>query len=123
MLPQLEKLKEKALDFVFPRWCVGCGRAGYFFFPSCQRRLPRIIPPICPKCGRPQPSGVVCPGCVAWQAKIDGIRSPFRFEEAMRRAIHQLKYQNIRALAAPLAELLRDYLVANPVPGGGLVPV
>ncbi len=123
MLPQLERLKGGVLDFVFPQWCVGCGREGSFFCPSCRRRLPRIMPPLCPRCGRPQPSGVVCPGCASWQAKIDGIRSPFRFEEAIRRAIHQLKYQNIRALAVPLAELLRDFLVTNPVSGEVLVPV
>jgi len=41
----------------------------------------------------------------------------------MRQAIHQLKYKNLRALAESLAELLSDYLVANPVPGEVLVPV
>lgn len=41
----------------------------------------------------------------------------------MRQAIHQLKYRNLRALAQPLAGLLRDYLVTNPVPGEVLVPV
>ena len=123
MLPQLEKLKSGVLDFVFPQSCVGCGKEGNFLCPSCRRQLPRIMPPLCPKCGRPQPSGIVCPSCVGWQASVDGIRSPFRFEEAIRKAIHQLKYQNIRALAKPLAELLSDYLVANPVPGEVLVPV
>jgi len=41
----------------------------------------------------------------------------------MRQAIHQLKYRNLRALAVPLARLLQDYLVTNPVPGEVLVPV
>jgi ComF family protein len=41
----------------------------------------------------------------------------------MRQAIHQLKYKNLRALAAPLARLLNDYLITNPVPGEVLVPV
>jgi len=41
----------------------------------------------------------------------------------MRQAIHQLKYRNLRTLAAPLAQLLRDYLVTHPVPGDVLVPV
>jgi ComF family protein len=41
----------------------------------------------------------------------------------MRQAIHQLKYRNLRTLAVPLAQLLRDYLVSNPVPGDVLVPV
>jgi len=41
----------------------------------------------------------------------------------MRQAIHELKYRNLRALSAPLAKLLRDYLITNPVPGEVLVPV
>jgi len=41
----------------------------------------------------------------------------------MRQAIHQLKYRNLRTLAAPLAQLLNDYLITSPVPGEVLVPV
>jgi competence protein ComFC len=41
----------------------------------------------------------------------------------MRQAIYELKYRNLRALAAPLAKLMYDYLVTNPLPGEFLVPV
>ena len=81
------------------------------------------MPPLCPKCGKPQPSGILCPSCVSWQAEIDGIRSPFRFDGVIRQAIHQLKYRNLRALAVPLAKLLQDYLTTSHVPGEALVPV
>lgn len=90
---------------------------------SCCDSLPRIMPPFCPQCGKPQASGILCPGCVSWQAEIDGIRSPFRFDGLMRQAVHQLKYKNLRALAKPLAKLLNDFLVINPLPGEVLVPV
>ncbi len=123
VLPQFAKLKGIALDFLFPQWCVGCGKEGDFICYSCRRSLPRIIPPLCPKCGKPQPSGILCPSCVGWEARIDGIRSPFRFDGVMRQAIYELKYRNLRTLAAPLAELLNDYLSTNPVPGEILVPV
>ncbi len=123
MLPQLTKLKGIALDVLFPQWCIGCGKEGNFLCYSCCRSLPRIMPPVCPMCGKPQPSGTLCPGCVSWQAKIDGIRSPFRFDGVIRQAIHQLKYRNLRALAAPLAKFLSDYLVTNPFPEEVLVPV
>jgi ComF family protein len=81
------------------------------------------MPPLCPRCGRPQPSGILCSSCVSWRAEIEGIRSPFRFDGVMRQAIHQLKYRNLRTLAALLAQLLSDYLVTYPVPGDVLVPV
>ena len=123
VLPQLTRLKGIALDLLYPRWCVGCGREGDFICQSCLKSLPRLMPPLCPKCGRPQSSAILCPNCVSWQAEIDGIRSPFRFDGAIRQAIHELKYRNLRALAVLLAQLLNDYLTANPVPGEVLVPV
>ena len=41
----------------------------------------------------------------------------------MRQAIHQLKYQNLKAISSSLAVLLADYLLLNPLPGEVLVPV
>ena len=54
---------------------------------------------------------------------IDGIRSPFRFDGAMREAILSFKYRNVKALASLLAQLMTEYLVANPLPAEVLVPV
>jgi len=123
VLPKVAKLKGRIVDFLFPQWCIGCGKEGEFICPSCRRSLPRVMPPLCPRCGKPRPSGTLCPTCVSWQAEIDGIRSPFRFDGVMRQAIHQLKYRNLRAITEPLAKLLNDYLATNPIPGEVLVPV
>jgi competence protein ComFC len=81
------------------------------------------VPPLCPRCGRPQASGIVCPSCRQRQTEIDGIRSPFRFDEVIRKAVHELKYRNLKAISSCLAELLVDYLRANPLPGEALVCV
>ncbi len=51
------------------------------------------------------------------------MRAPFRFEGVIREAVHQLKYRNLRSVAAPLAALLRDFLEASPLPADVLVPV
>ena len=123
VLPQLTKLKGMALDLLFPQWCVGCGKEGNFLCHSCYQALPKITPPICPRCGKPQHDGISCSSCISWQAEIDGVRSPFRFEGVIRQAIHQLKYRNLRALAPLLAKLLSEYLTTNPIPGEILVPV
>jgi len=85
--------------------------------------MPKLLPPLCPRCGKPQVNGVVCATCRQRQTKIDGIRSAFRFEGTMRQAIHQLKYQNLKAISSSLAVLLADYLLLNPLPGEVLVPV
>ncbi len=123
VLPQVVKLKGIALDLLFPKFCVGCGKEGGFLCRSCLQSLPVITPPVCPKCGRPYSEGVLCPDCRNWSAEIDGIRSPFRFEGVMRQAIHDFKYRNLRALAELLSGLLCDYLTDNPLPADVLVPV
>jgi ComF family protein len=123
VLPPVTKLKRIALDLLFPQWCVGCGREGNYICDGCRESLSRILPPVCPHCGKPQSDGILCPACEEGNPGIDGIRSPFVFDGVIRRAIHELKYRNLRALAVPLAGLLYDYLQENSVPGEVLVPV
>ncbi|MDH4068338.1 MAG: ComF family protein [Dehalococcoidia bacterium] len=117
------RLVELAVDSFFPRRCIGCGKAGGFLCPNCLGKLPRLMPPFCPRCGRPQASGIVCPSCWQRPTEIDGIRSPFRFDEVIRKAVHELKYRNLKAISPCLAELLADYLKENPLPGDALVAV
>jgi ComF family protein len=123
VLPQLAKFKGAALNLLFPQRCLGCGREGDLICSSCQLSLPKLVPPLCPRCGRPQTSGILCPGCASWSANIDGIRSPFRFEGLARQAVHQLKYKNLRSLAGTMAGLLSQYINANPLPIDTLIPV
>ncbi len=123
MPPQLAKFGEVALDFLFPKWCVGCRHRGDLICPVCRSSIVRISTPVCPRCGRPQISEILCPVCVSWSVAIDAIRAPFRFEGVIRQAVYELKYHNIRALALPLARLINDYLISSPLPGEILVPV
>ncbi len=123
VFPLASKLGEVALNLLFPHRCIGCGREGELICSSCQINLPRIMPPVCPKCGRPQSSNILCPDCVKRQSYVDGIRSPYRFEGLIRQAIHQFKYRNLRSLATLLAQLMNNYLKTYSVPGNILIPV
>jgi len=123
VLPQTATIKRLVLDFLFPRWCIGCGREEDFICRSCSQSLPRVDPPVCPRCGKPLADGRLCAACRNRPAAIDGIRAPFRFEGIIREAIHQLKYNNLRALSEPLAGLLGDYYASHDLPGEILVPV
>lgn len=123
LFAQLNQLKGIVLDLLYPPCCVGCGVRGSFLCSSCQSSLPRLLPPLCAKCGRSLASATLCPSCERRSMQIDGIRSPFRFDGAVRQAIIDFKYRNVKALAAPLAQLMREYLVAKPLPAEVLVPV
>lgn len=107
----------------FPKRCVGCGHEGEFICLSCRHTIGRIYAPVCPLCGRPQASGVLCPSCINWEAAITGIRAPFRFNGVIREAVHQLKYHNLREISGLLAVFLNDYLNRYPISCDILVPV
>lgn len=123
VLPKVSRLGEIALDILFPRYCVGCGKEGAFICAPCLLSQPLLMPPVCPLCGRPQASGILCPDCIRWRAEIDGIRSPFRFEGVIQQAVYQLKYRNLRAITPMLAGFLYDFMKATPLQGDTLVPV
>jgi ComF family protein len=123
VLPRVAGLKRLALDLLFPRWCLCCGREGDYICPACRRSLPVISPPVCARCGRPVAAGTLCPACAGAEVAIDGIRAPFLFDGLVRRAIHELKYNNLRDVAPALAGMLHEYLAENPLPCEVLVPV
>jgi ComF family protein len=123
VLPQLVKLTGAALDLLFPHKCLGCGKEGNLICDACQHRLTPIVNPICPHCGRPQASNILCPTCTVWPSNIDCIRSPLRFEGLTRQMVHQFKYKNLRSLAQPLASILKDYLLREPLPVEVVIPV
>jgi len=123
VLPPVAQLKRIALDLLFPRYCIGCGREGDFICENCRSALTSITPPICNKCGRPLSGGRPCNRCIEEQNEIDGIRAPFAFEGLVRQSIHKLKYQNIRALAETFAAFLYDCLMNNVLSADVLVPV
>jgi competence protein ComFC len=66
---------------------------------------------------------MLCPTCAARQPAIAGIRSVFRLEGAIRQAIHELKYNNLRAIAPVLAAYLGPTLQESGFEPDTIVPV
>ena len=123
MLPVLDGLKKTALDLLFPLRCIECSKEGNLICDNCHKRLAWITPPVCPFCGVDKPLDTPCTSCPTFEPAIDGIRSPFRFEGTIRSAVHRLKYRNLRAIAIPLAAMMADFLIDNPLPYDIIIPV
>ena len=117
----LSRLTRSALDFVFPIHCAGCGREGGVICGQCVDGLDKVTQPYCRVCAAPGVNGL-CHWCSQYPRGFDSLRSPFRFEGAVRDAIHRLKYKGERAAAGPLAELMAEYLGRNPAPVDALIP-
>ena len=123
VLPQMAQLKRMALDLLFPSHCINCGREGEFICEHCRPLLTFISTPVCTKCGRPILTGQACSRCVEEWNDIDGVRAPFSFEGLVRKSIHELKYRNIRALAATLALFMYECLQNNNLAADVIIPV
>ncbi len=123
VIPRIQHLGGIALDLLFPKTCVGCGREGNLICTDCRATFKYVSRPVCPKCGLPEINGIICPDCVFQNRAIDGIRSVLQFEGVIRKAIHEFKYRNIRILATVLAKLMVDYMIQNQLPADLLIPV
>ena len=103
----IESVREGVLDLVFTPRCVECGEEGAYMCPACLAAV------------EPEPSAFeIGAGAAAIEA-----RAVYRFEGAARKAVHQLKYQGVTALAPALGRLMAARLpqpsapmVVAPVP-------
>ena len=123
MTAWLKQLQHEVTDFFFPQTCIGCGKVGDFICAACSKKMSRILPPLCSRCGRPESSGAYCAECWGMKGSLDSIRSVFIFEGIVRQAVHELKYRNVRAMSDCLAGFMSLYFQEYGLSGDMLIPV
>ncbi|MGC8781799.1 MAG: ComF family protein, partial [Anaerolineae bacterium] len=111
------------LDLIFPPRCPGCGRVGELFCATCRDEVEVITGPVCLRCGRPTGRLGLCDACRHTPSSLDRIVSAVVFAGPMRPAIHTLKYNSGRALAAPLGTYLIDAWRRADMTADCIVPV
>lgn len=102
------------LDLLLPKRCVGCGKVGRYFCPSCTSKVKLIKPneAICPVCERLAVDGRTHPGCQTRYA-LDGLTSFFRYDGPIRSAVKQLKYRRVSSLASEFIDLIPSSSLSN----------
>lgn len=87
-------IKKHLIDLLFPIFCVGCGKEGYFICPDCLKEIPINL-------------------------KIQKIRYIHKLiitstytNPIIKKAIHEYKYNFVKELCIPLAELMIERLKA-----------
>lgn len=119
----LERAWTTAAALLWPARCLGCGRRDAPFCPACWAALPRLRPPLCPRCSRPQPGGAVCAECRQREPALLAVRAACSYRGAVAVAVRHLKYRQERYLVAALGQLLVGCLAARPLAVDALVPV
>lgn len=88
------------LDLLAPHSCRGCGRIGTPFCECCKNNILANRKNFCPNCKHENPTGN-CQICDLPKTFLVGERNGI-----LGSLIHDFKYNSVRALARPLAELL-----------------
>ncbi len=103
------------VDAIYPLECAGCGKTDQIICDRCVAALSILEPPFCRICAAP---GLpeLCPRCTRTPRHFDGIRAPYHHAGAIRQAIHNFKYDGIRAAAPRLGELMAQFLLNHPLP-------
>ena len=104
-----KKVADFALDIIFPKKCVVCGKLDALFCEKCRGKIIFLKTQNCPFCLKISPRGRVCPSCKSKSA-LTGVTVIAHFEGHLKEVIHQYKYEFIKALKDDLAEIAWPYL-------------
>ncbi len=113
----------QVVDLLYPPRCVACQRMGAWLCEACQDSMPRVVPPICVRCGDAVAVDGLCGRCRSSPPRIGATRSVFYFDGVAREVIHCFKYDGLTALASLLAGSMVTYWHAHALPADVVVPV
>lgn len=102
----LNKIARLVIDVLYAKECLGCGREKSWLCRECLEKIEIRLSDKCGVCHRESAGGRVHEECRA-KSNLDGliVATSFR-ERAVQDAVHRLKYNFIRELKNPLAEIL-----------------
>jgi len=123
--PEIEKQARSffsyCLDFFFPPRCVYCHTMGNRICAVCASVIPWIDSNHCRFCGLPQ-AEIRSHHCID-RARIQFVRSAAVFSGPIRKALHALKYDSDRSLAAQLVSLSHPHWALPTWDFDALLPV
>lgn len=119
LIRNAHSFRNRALDFLFTPRCVQCQREGSYVCHRCLAKVRRLSGGYRPASTTTTAGGA----CITERIAIDGVYAPFAMEGVVREAIHQLKYQGLRAIAPTLAETMANHLKSQGLLADALVPV
>jgi len=96
---------------IFGGTCFLCrGAARELLCAACDADLPRLAPPLCPRCALASPGAAVCGRCLARAPRYDATVAALSYAFPADALVHALKFRGELALAPLLARLLLERL-------------
>lgn len=99
------------LDLLLPQRCVVCRTAGFQLCEGCRGSLPRIVPPLCERCGAPTAWPVRrCAECSGRRLAFSHARAAVGYDERVRALVAAWKERGLRRLGLAATELTLETL-------------
>jgi predicted amidophosphoribosyltransferase len=97
------------LELLLPQRCVVCGTRGVQLCETCLERLPRIVPPLCERCGTPTAWPVRrCRQCAGRRIAFTTARSAVQYDDAVRSLVTGWKERALRRLVQSAVRLVLE---------------
>jgi predicted amidophosphoribosyltransferase len=107
------------LELLLPQRCVVCGSRGVQLCETCIERLPRIVPPLCERCGTPTAWPVRrCRECARRRIAFATARSAVQYDDAVRALVAGWKERALRRLVRSAVALVVEVV---PPPAASLI--
>ena len=113
----------KALDWIYPPVCAGCGTPGFRWCNACIDSVQKLDENSCSICGDFSPPSSLCAECAANRPAYLALRSWGKYTGVLRKAIHRLKFRSDMGLAEPLSIHLNQVFTPLHWPIDLVVPV
>jgi len=107
---RLKKIYNFLLDLIFPVYCLGCQKEGFWICDDCFDKIKINDKLVCPVCKKEEKQGRVCDKCQNLTF-LNGlwIASDYN-EEIVKKSIHTLKYQFAFDIAETAAKILVEFI-------------
>ncbi|MCI8516806.1 MAG: ComF family protein [Hungatella sp.] len=127
----LKRVRETAVDLLFPRRCPVCGDVvrpfGEMICPGCVKELSVVRQPVCKRCGKEVESQRIeyCPDCVRRQRTFERNLALLNYNDTASRSMSAVKYKGRREYLDFYAEAvcLRFGKAIRRMEADALVPV
>lgn len=99
-------------EFLFPRFCLGCGKLGKYLCLVCRQQLIFLDNQSCPYCQKASYMGFTHPQCVR-QNGIDGLITIFKYNNLLKKIIKTIKYRLATDILDELVSIAKEEVVAK----------
>lgn len=111
----LKKVRQYLLDLIFPKYCLGCKKEGWWLCADCLEKIKITEAGICPVCKQSSENGSVC-RCCSSKSYLDGLWVLTDYEDCLvRDVLKAIKYDYICELSGCLGRLAEKYFVRSPL--------